>query len=52
MADRTRGGNATNTNVINYGYYFDADTEALEYVVYLTIEVTAFINATNPYLGG
>jgi hypothetical protein len=51
--DNSRGGYALKTQVEGQpGYFFEADKDAPEFVIYIVFSVDAFINANDPYLNG
>ena len=52
MVDTTRGGNATVTNVTDYGHFFEELEHGNEFYVYVTLDIMARIEATDPSLLG
>jgi len=52
MLNVTRGGNAIVTKVVGYGNGFEVYEERLDYFVYVVLEITARIEATDPSLLG
>lgn len=53
MADRSRGGYATNTTWDGFGSYFAQNEHGIpSYYLYIKLTITALINDTNPYERG
>jgi hypothetical protein len=52
MVDRTRGGNANNTEFNGVGYYFDNDGDTTFFNAYIQLEIKAFVRDTDPYFTG